>query len=66
LGFGAAPLGNLYRRHDSDAGIRRLRIEAGIAYFDTAPYTIWISERRVGDALRGHDGIVLSSKVGDC
>ena len=67
LGFGAASLGNLY--HSIDDGDARdtavAAIEAGIAYFDTAPYYgFGLSERRVGDALRGHDGIVLSTKVG--
>ncbi len=67
LGFGAASLGNLYHSmSDSDARDTAVAaIEAGIAYFDTAPYYgFGLSERRVGDALRGHDGIVLSSKVG--
>src|SRR5258708_11983104 len=67
LGFGAAPLGNLYRPvSDSNARDTAIAaIDAGIAYFDTAPYYgFGLSERRVGDALRGHDGIVLSSKVG--
>src|ERR1700722_2794832 len=67
LGFGAASLGNLYRSvSDGDARNTAIAaIDAGIAYFDTAPYYgFGLSERRVGDALRGHDGIVLSSKVG--
>jgi len=67
LGFGTAPLGNLYRAV-SDAQARdtaTAAIEAGITYFDTAPYYgFGLSERRVGDALRGQDGIVLSTKVG--
>jgi D-threo-aldose 1-dehydrogenase len=67
LGFGAAPLGNLYQTvRDCDARDTAIAaIAAGIAYFDTAPYYgFGLSERRVGDALRGHDGIVLSTKVG--
>src|ERR1700684_1094654 len=67
LGFGAASLGNLYRSvSDGDARNTAIAaIDAGIAYFDTAPYYgFGLSERRVGDALRGHDEIVLSSKVG--
>ena len=67
LGFGASPLGNLYRQvSDGDARHTAVAaIEAGIAYFDTAPYYgFGLSERRLGDALRGHDGIVLSTKVG--
>jgi D-threo-aldose 1-dehydrogenase len=67
LGFGAASLGNLYRPvSDSDARDTAIAaIDAGITYFDTAPYYgFGLSERRIGDALRGRDGIVLSSKVG--
>jgi D-threo-aldose 1-dehydrogenase len=67
LGFGAASLGNLYHSiSDSDArDTANAALEGGIVYFDTAPYYgFGLSERRVGDALRGHDGIVLSTKVG--
>jgi D-threo-aldose 1-dehydrogenase len=67
LGFGAASLGNLYRIvSDGDArDTATAAIEAGIAYFDTAPYYgLGLSERRVGDVLRGQSGIVLSTKVG--
>ena len=67
LGFGAASLGNLYRIvSDDDAReTSTTAIDAGIAYFDTAPYYgLGLSERRVGDALRGRSGIVLSTKVG--
>jgi D-threo-aldose 1-dehydrogenase len=67
LGFGAASLGNLYRIvSDSDARETiRAAIEAGITYFDTAPYYgFGLSERRVGDALREHSDMVLSTKVG--
>ncbi len=40
-------------------------LEAGVRYFDTAPfYGFGMSERRIGDALRGHDDVVLSTKVG--
>jgi D-threo-aldose 1-dehydrogenase len=67
LGFGAASLGNLYRIvSDSDAmETAGAALEAGITYFDTAPYYgFGLSERRIGDALREHRGIVLSTKVG--
>lgn len=67
LGFGAASLGNLYRIvSDSDARETiDAAIDAGITYFDTAPYYgFGLSERRVGDALREHSGTVLSTKVG--
>ena len=67
LGFGAASLGNLYRIvSDTDArDTATAALDAGIAYFDTAPYYgLGLSERRVGDALRGQSEIVLSTKVG--
>jgi D-threo-aldose 1-dehydrogenase len=52
----------------SDAAARETldaAIELGISYFDTAPYYgFGLSERRVGDALRGRAGVVLSTKVG--
>ena len=67
LGFGAASLGNLYRIvSDGDArNTATAAIDAGITYFDTAPYYgLGLSERRVGDVLRGRDGIVLSTKIG--
>jgi D-threo-aldose 1-dehydrogenase len=67
LGFGAASLGNLYRIvSDSDAReTAGAALKAGITYFDTAPYYgFGLSERRVGDALREHVGVVISTKVG--
>jgi len=67
LGFGAAPIGNLYRPiSDSDAAdTATAALEAGIAYFDTAPYYgFGLSERRIGDVLRGVEPVVVSSKVG--
>lgn len=69
LGFGCAPLGNLYRAiSDEDAAV--LLGEAwreGFRYFDTAPhYGQGLSERRLGDALRGDHkaDYALSTKVG--
>jgi D-threo-aldose 1-dehydrogenase len=39
--------------------------EAGFGYYDTAPfYGFGLSERRLGDALRHREGVVLSTKVG--
>ncbi|PCD04210.1 pyridoxal 4-dehydrogenase [Sphingomonas spermidinifaciens] len=67
IGCGAASLGNLYRPV-ADAEARATldaALAAGMTYVDTAPrYGHGLSERRVGDVLRGRDGIVLSSKVG--
>jgi len=67
LGFGAAPLGNLYGAVSDSAAHETCvaALDIGITYFDTAPYYgFGLSERRVGDALRGRDSIVVSTKVG--
>lgn len=69
LGLGGAPLGNLFSAV-SDADARALVQAAwadGCRSFDTAPhYGHGLSERRLGDALRGkpRDSFNLSSKVG--
>ena len=66
LGFGCAPLGNLYRPIDDQdsAGLLDAAWQAGFRYYDTAPhYGQGLSERRVGDALRGKD-YLISTKVG--
>jgi D-threo-aldose 1-dehydrogenase len=67
LGFGAAPLGNLFRPlPDETAGATLAAAErTGFGYYDTAPfYGFGLSERRLGDALRSRKDIVLSTKVG--
>ena len=67
LGLGLAPLGNLYRPVSEQAARETLdtALELGIRYFDTAPYYgFGLSERRAGDALRGHADIVISTKAG--
>ena len=69
LGFGTAPLGNLYKAiADVDA---RATLDAawdgGVRYFDTAPfYGLGLSETRLNPFLRDkpRDEYVLSSKVG--
>ena len=69
LGFGGAPLGNLYRRiedHDAQATLDAAW-DAGIRYFDTAPqYGLGRSETRFADALARFDleNLTLSTKVG--
>ena len=69
LGFGGAPLGNMYRAF-SDAQAEatvRAGYDAGIRLFDTAPlYGFGLSEHRIGAALRDRprDSFVLSTKVG--
>jgi D-threo-aldose 1-dehydrogenase len=69
LGFGTAPLGNLYRAiSDAEAdAILAAAWEGGVRYFDTAPlYGLGLSETRLNRFLRDkpRDGYVLSTKVG--
>ncbi|SNT17281.1 D-threo-aldose 1-dehydrogenase [Streptosporangium subroseum] len=69
LGFGAAPIGNLYTPlNDNEA---RAAIDAawdhGVRYFDTAPhYGLGLSELRLGAALahRPRTAFTISTKVG--
>lgn len=66
LGLGGAPLGgNLVELPPSQAAdLIQAAKDAGIGYFDTAPwYGFGRSERVMGDLLRGTD-YVLSDKVG--
>lgn len=69
MGFGGAPLGNLYRKISEDDAQAALQAayDAGIRYFDTAPqYGLGRSEGRFGKAINrfGRDNVVLSTKVG--
>ena len=69
LGFGAAPLGNLYRAiPDSDAdAILQAAWNGGIRHYDTAPlYGLGLSETRMNRFLRDkkRGDYVLSTKVG--
>jgi D-threo-aldose 1-dehydrogenase len=69
LGFGTAPLGNLYRAiSDDDAhAILETAWETGSRYYDTAPlYGLGLSETRLNRFLRSkkRDEYVLSTKVG--
>ncbi|MDQ0729252.1 aldo/keto reductase [Arthrobacter sp. B1I2] len=69
LGFGGAPIGNLYREVPDQEAIDAVTTawDGGIRYFDTAPhYGLGLSERRLGRALAGQDrnSYVLSTKVG--
>ncbi|MFJ9241126.1 aldo/keto reductase [Streptomyces sp. NPDC101776] len=69
LGFGASPIGNLYRitsAREATAAVDTAWA-AGIRYFDTAPhYGLGLSEHRLGAALknRTRQEYVVSSKVG--
>ena len=69
LGFGGAPLGNLYRKIEERAAQETLDAAwaAGIRYFDTAPqYGLGRSEMRLAGALHRFDPdqVTLSTKVG--
>jgi D-threo-aldose 1-dehydrogenase len=69
LGFGAAPLGNMFRNipEAEAAATVEAAWQEGIRYFDTAPfYGAGLSEIRLGKALAPHprDQYVLSTKVG--
>ncbi|MCP3029857.1 aldo/keto reductase [Halobacillus sp. A1] len=69
LGFGTAPLGNMYRDIPEDEALATVDAawEHGIRYFDTAPfYGAGLAEIRLGKALSKYnrDDYVLSSKVG--
>jgi D-threo-aldose 1-dehydrogenase len=69
LGFGTAPLGNLYKAvSDEEAhAVLDAAWETGCRYFDTAPlYGLGLSERRVGDFLKTktRDDYLISTKVG--
>lgn len=67
LGFGGAPLGNLYTGVSDAAATTTLAAAwaGGIRLYDTVPhYGQGLSERRIGDALRGRADYVLSTKVG--
>lgn len=66
LGLGGAPLGGNFVDLGTEQASNLVRAarEAGIGYFDTAPwYGFGRSERVIGDVLRGTD-YVLSDKVG--
>lgn len=69
LGFGTAPLGNMYRNIPEAEAMATVDTawNHGVRYFDTAPfYGAGLAEIRLGDALRkrSRDEYVLSTKVG--
>ena len=69
LGFGTAPLGNLYKattEKDAQATFEAAW-KQGVRYYDTAPlYGLGLSETRLNSFLRGkkRDSYILSTKVG--
>ena len=69
LGFGAAPIGNLYQAVADEQAVATVdeALALGIRYIDTAPhYGFGLSESRLGAALRKHNAekVFLSTKVG--
>jgi D-threo-aldose 1-dehydrogenase len=69
LGFGTAPLGNMYRDIPEAEALATVDAawDQGIRFFDTAPlYGAGLAEIRLGDALakRPRDDYVLSTKIG--
>ncbi|CAB1274423.1 aldo/keto reductase [Candidatus Nitrosacidococcus tergens] len=69
LGFGTAPLGNMFRSISDDEAASTLEAAwaAGIRYFDTAPfYGAGLAEIRLGQELAKHqrNEYIISTKVG--
>jgi D-threo-aldose 1-dehydrogenase len=69
LGFGAAPLGNMFRDIPEDEALATVNAawNDGIRYYDNAPfYGAGLAEIRMGEALaaRPRDEYVISTKVG--
>jgi len=69
LGFGGAPLGDLYQRLDEAQAVATVEaaLAGGVTLIDTSPlYGHGLSEHRIGAALRRADrsDVVLSTKVG--
>jgi D-threo-aldose 1-dehydrogenase len=69
IGFGGAPLGDLFSRLDEGEAQETVvaALAAGVNLVDTSPlYGHGLSEHRIGAALRttGRDGVVLSTKIG--
>src|SRR5882757_3800638 len=69
LGFGTAPLGNMFRDIPDQEAVATVHAawEQGTRFFDTAPmYGAGLAEIRLGKYLAQHDrdDYVLSTKVG--
>ncbi len=68
LGFGAAPIGNLYNAMSDSTASETISsaFAHAIHYFDTAPhYGFGLSESRLGKAISGkREQLIISSKVG--
>lgn len=68
IGFGAAPLGDVYGKADPGEAIAAVHeaIDCGITLFDVSPYYgVTLAESRLGEALVGRrDKVVLATKCG--
>lgn len=69
LGFGTAPLGNMYRDIPQEEALATVDAawQNGIRYFDAAPlYGAGLAELRLGEALAGRprDAYAIGTKVG--
>ncbi len=68
VGFGASPLGDLYRATDPSEAHRAIHfaIDQGINFFDVSPfYGATLAEQRLGKSLTGYrDKVVLATKCG--
>jgi D-threo-aldose 1-dehydrogenase len=69
LGFGTAPIGNLFRAisHEEAQATMQAAWDLGVRHFDTAPlYGLGLSETRLNPFLRGkpRGDYVIASKVG--
>jgi L-galactose dehydrogenase len=68
VGFGASPLGNVFRATDPNDCKRAVHcaIDNGINLFDVSPYYgLTLAEERLGEALVGfRDRIILATKCG--
>ena len=68
IGFGAAPLGDVFGEMTADGAHRTVQyaIDCGINFFDVSPYYgETLAEARLGDALAGRrNDVVLATKCG--
>lgn len=69
LGFGSAPIANLYSEIPEQSAIKTIQhaLQSGISFFDTAPhYGAGLAEKRIGLALRGveRDQFIIETKIG--
>ena len=68
VGFGTAPLGDMFGINDEDAAVQAAyrALDAGINFFDSSPfYGKGLAEERLGKVLRGQrDTIIVGTKAG--